>query len=270
VLCAKAYVETKLFEKVSTQRPEILNQMAVCGAFMEEDDLPLRASYCIYENETSAVMVAAILLTAFGEQLAVAHALVMSDLNKSDLKKYRAHLEYPRVWPDSFNSSDDELESVAEKFRRIGLVTTTDDSALVTEVPLAEGSSSRIINPRHETALVKLSTTINHPIAGVGYYGTIALPYDPSSKNAARWANYLNYAESQNSDFVPRLGAWGLRNSGKEIVYSLFLPMNYFGSARHHLVFGTIMNWLVIRTNWLKDNYWKTGIGFESPPDRRI
>ena len=115
VLCAKAYVETKLSENFSNVRPEILNQMAVCGAFMEEDDLPLRASYCIYENEIAPEMVTAILLGVFGEQLCLANALVMSDLNQSDLKKYRAHLEYPRVWPDNFNSSNDELEAMAVK-----------------------------------------------------------------------------------------------------------------------------------------------------------
>jgi hypothetical protein len=58
-------------------------------------------------------------------------------------------------------------------------------------------------------------------------------------------------------DFVPRLGAWGMRSLDRELVYSLFWPTDRPDRGLP----GTIMNWLVTRTMWPKKRYWEAGVG---------
>jgi hypothetical protein len=58
-------------------------------------------------------------------------------------------------------------------------------------------------------------------------------------------------------DFVPRLGAWGIRALNKDLVYSMFWPTDQADSTLD----GTIMNWMVQRTFWLKKRYWSPGVG---------
>jgi hypothetical protein len=58
--------------------------------------------------------------------------------------------------------------------------------------------------------------SVAHPIAGVGYTATIALPIDPPSANIPAFCRELNEAERAMQDFVPRLGAWGMRVSSQD------------------------------------------------------
>ena len=52
---------------------------------------------------------------------------------------------------------------------------------------------------------------------GVGYSATIALPYDPEPEDIPLWCRLLNEAEQKMHDFVPRLGAWGLRGTRQRV-----------------------------------------------------
>ena len=64
-------------------------------------------------------------------------------------------------------------------------------------------------------------------------------------------------------DFVPRLGAWGMRSLDSELVYSLFWPTDRSDTGLPM----TIMNWLVTRTMWLGERYWKPSVGLVREED---
>jgi hypothetical protein len=114
-----------------------------------------------------------------------------------------------------------------------------------------------MISPTAETALLHVSVDTPHPLAGVGYVATIALPYDPPDSEIPFWCRFLNEQEHKMQDFVPRLGAWGMRALNKELVYSMFWPTDRADGTLD----GTIMNWMVLRTFWLKKHYWSSGAG---------
>ena len=94
-------------------------------------------------------------------------------------------------------------------------------------------------------------------MAGVGYAATMALPYDPKPEDIPLWCRLLNEAEQKMQDFVPRLGAWGVRGLDNELVYSMFWPSN----RAENTLAGTIMNWMVRRALWIRDRYWKPAKG---------
>ena len=116
-----------------------------------------------------------------------------------------------------------------------------------------------MIDPAAETAMLHVSTDISHPLAGVGFLATIALPFDPPIDHLAAVSLLLNNLEHQQHDFVPRNGAWGARSMGTELVYSMFWP-----TADGNLAFQSmIMNWMVIRATWLRENFWLPGLGLD-------
>jgi hypothetical protein len=190
-----------------------------------------------------------------GEQLALGYGIAESELLPDTLAGNRANLEYRRRWADP--QDQQVFETIAGQFRERGLISTRGLHGLVLEVPLGGDSPSRLFDPKAETALLHVSTDVQHPIAGVGYAATIALPYDPASADIPSWCSWLNDAESAMQDFVPRLGAWGMRSLDRELVYSLFWPTDRSDRGLP----ATIMNWLVTRTMWLKKRYWQSGVG---------
>ena len=167
----------------------------------------------------------------------------------------RANLEYPRRWAEP--QDPQVVRRDYKQFRERGLVSTRGVHGLVLEVPLGGDSPSRMFDPKAETALLKVSTDVPHPLAGVGYAATIALPYDPASADIPSWCRRLNDAENAMQDFVPRLGAWAMRSLDRELVYSLFWPTDRSDTGLPR----TIMNWLVTRTMWLQERYWEPGVG---------
>jgi hypothetical protein len=169
------------------------------------------------------------------------------------LRASRASLEYPRKWTQPPDLA--EFEGAAEHFRQNGFVTTADAGGLFLEVALAAGPASRTIEPSAETALLHVTTDVKHPLAGVGYLCTIALPLNPPAAQQASWCAYLNEREHEQQDFIPRLGAWGLRGVNMDLAYGIFLPITYASSSLPL----TLMNWMVQRTLWLKLNYWTAG-----------
>ena len=58
-------------------------------------------------------------------------------------------------------------------------------------------------------------------------------------------------------DFVPRLGAWGMRSLDSELVYSMFWPTD----RAENTLAGTIMNWMIQRNFWIREHYWTAGKG---------
>jgi len=258
-LCATAFIETIFNERWPAPDDAALarmNRRAAFGCFFAENGrLGIRASYCIYEKEPASRWVAILLLRAMGEQLALGYGIVQSEFVEGSLPSNRSNLEYPRGWarapnPDIFRES-------AERFTQAGLISTDGPHGLVLEVPLGDGPPSRMISPTAETALLHVSIDTPHPLAGVGYLATIALPYDPPRDAIPHWCRLLNQEEHKMQDFVPRLGAWGIRGLKNELVYSMFWPTDRADSQLDR----TIMNWMVQRTFWLKKRYWSIGTG---------
>jgi hypothetical protein len=258
-LCATAVVETVFRERLpAPAAPELarLNRRACFGSFFTDNGrLGIRATYCIYDKEPAARWVAIALLRAMGEQLALGYGIAQSEWLPETLAGNRANLEYRRRWAEP--QDPQVFDVIASQFRQRGLVSTRGAHGLVLEVTLGGESPSRMFDPKAETALLHVSTDVPHPIAGVGYAATIALPYDPASAEIPSWCSWLNDAESAMQDFVPRLGAWGMRSLDSELVYSLFWPTDRSDRGLP----STIMNWLVKRTMWLKKRYWQSGVG---------
>lgn len=258
-LCATAIIETTFHENVPVADEEgiaRLNRRACFGHFFRANDrLGVRASYCIYEKEPAATWVAIILLRAMGEQLALAYAIAHTEFVPKSLPANRANLEYPRRWelPPDATVFDESAKTFLER----GLVSTRGHHGLVLEVPLADGASSRMIDGRAETALLHVSYDVPHPLAGVGYLATIALPYDPPRDTVPFWCDLLNAEEFGKQDFVPRLGAWGMRGAAGELVYSFFWPTTRADRG----IDLNLMNWNVQRTLWIKARHWRPGTG---------
>jgi hypothetical protein len=66
-------------------------------------------------------------------------------------------------------------------------------------------------SPNWKQSSAKNSKVTWQALGGVGYLGTIALPFDPPLHQLTQWCDYLNAKEHDQEDFVPRLGAWGVR-----------------------------------------------------------
>ncbi|MDB9704052.1 hypothetical protein OAA86_08170 [Rhodospirillales bacterium] len=148
----------------------------------------------------------------------------------------------------------------AKHFQRMGLVSTRGSHGLVLEVPLSEVSApSRMMESSAETAMLHVSIDTPHPLAGVGYLSTIALPIDPPIQEIVEIASKLNELEHEELDFVPRLGAWAIRGLGDQLVYSMFWATPKSDETMH----STMMNWMLQRTFWLRDNFWVSGEGLK-------
>ncbi|KQX40910.1 MULTISPECIES: hypothetical protein [unclassified Ensifer] len=258
-LCAIATIETQFVQGIPNfNRAEIarLNRRCAFGSFHPSDHgIRGKLTFSIYRQEPAAQWVAEILLTALSHQFAFGIAAAQAEVSEELLRANRANLEYPRQW--TYSVTQREIAACAAQFRERGLVSTAGPHGLVLEVPLAKGGRSRMLDPTSETALIHTSTDIRHPTAGVGYLGTIALPFDPSSNQITWWCEHLNTQEHKQEDFVPRLGAWGVRGMNDQLVYSLFWPTNH-GNVN---VLSNIANWLIQRTHWLRENYWAAGTG---------
>jgi len=132
------------------------------------------------------------------------------------------------------------------------------------ELPLSGDCPSRSIDPRAETAILQVSTTVAHPIAGAGYLATLSLPAQQAREDAAEICRRLNEAEMEQTDFIPRLGAWGVQGQNELPGYCCFLPCAEPQTGLHI----TMLWWLAIRGVWLRDRFWapQQGIVFDKVP----
>lgn len=258
-LCATAIIEStfgEYFSSIDDESLARLNRRSCHGGFFTESGrLGIRASFCIYEKEPAEHLVSMLLLQAMGEQLALGFATAHTEWAPETLPGNRANLEFPRKWAQPPSMA--HFEASVQRFNERGFVSTLGDHGIVLEVPLADGPRSIMIDRSAETALLHVSIDVPHPLAGVGYLATIALPIDPSRESIPGWCNRLNEEENQMQDFVPRFGAWAARGAGSELVYSMFWPSDRANEGLE----ATIMTWLVVRTLWLRDRYWSPGKG---------
>jgi hypothetical protein len=230
-----------------------LNRRSAFGSFyLNDGKLECKQTISIYENEPAHRWYALIILTTLGSQLPFAIGQIQSEVSDESLRGNRANLEYPRFW--DIPPSSEIFDQAADRFQSIGLVSTRGTHGLVLEVPLTEDSApSRILDSSAETALLHVSVDTPHPIGGVGYLSTIALPIDPPVSEIVEVANKLNELEHEQLDFVPRLGSWATRGMGDQLVYSMFWPTAQSDETMHQ----TMMNWMVQRVFWLRDNFWR-------------
>ena len=233
-----------------------LNAMAVHGAyFLSDDVIGMKAQYSIYAHEPAPELAAKAILDTFAGQMALGFSVLAGSLSEERLIRERSFQECPRRWdpppePASFSSA-------AEFFRGRGFVSTSSDTGLSLEAVLSGESPSAMMNAEADTALIHVETNVPHPIAGVGYLATIALPVDLPRSVAPQVCHQLNVLEAQQLDFVPRLGAWGLRGVGEQLVYSQFWPNSQpFGEVHR-----TLMWWMILRVRWLKTHYWYPSMG---------
>lgn len=239
----------------------VLNSQAVYGAYLlEEGQLSMRAQYTVYEEEPAAELAARMILDAFAAQMPFGCSNIFASASEDQLRQQRAYQECPRTWQETV--SLDAFESLASIMRGRGIVCTPQEHGITAEIPLSGSCPSRMIERDADTALLVVTTHIPHPVAGVGYLATIALPTDPPAGEIATWCARLNALELRQVDFVPRLGAWGVRGVDNELVYSQFLPMNRpFGHIHQ-----TIMSWMVERAAWLRRLGWERGRGLTGNP----
>jgi hypothetical protein len=236
-----------------------LNRRSAFGSFYIRDgNLECKQSLSIYEEEPAYRWYTHIILAALGSQLPFAIGQIQSEISDEHLRANRANLEYPRQW-ESFPASA-PFDQAVEQFKQMGLVSTRSSHGLVLEMPLSEVSAaSRMIDPQAETALLHVSIDTPHPLAGVGYLSTIAVPIDPAIDEIIEIAHRLNSLEHEQLDFVPRLGAWATRGLGDQLVYSNFWATPRGDDSMH----TTMMNWMVQRTFWLRENFWDPGVGVQ-------
>jgi hypothetical protein len=260
-LYATAVIETVFSERVPAVDEAALarlNRRAVHGNFFcENGRIGLRASCCIYKKEPAVRWIARLLLQAMGEQLALGLGIFQSEFWEETLPFNRANLKFPRQWIVAPNPR--HFRDGAERFSALGLVSSSDHNGLTLEVPLEDGPLSRLADPAAVTALLQLKLDVPHPLAGVGCLTTIALPYVPPAATIPEWCRYLNAEEHKMQDFVPRLGAWGMRGIENDLVYSMFWPTSLGDDIR---VVST-MNWMVQRTLWIRKRYWLAGSGLK-------
>ena len=168
-----------------------LNRRSAFGSFYHAGDgIRSKATYSIYKDEPNSQWVASILSIAFVQQQPLGISIAQAEFSDELARANRASLNYPRDWmrpvpPEAF-------EAFAEDLREAGYMSIAQPDGLALDVDLAEDGSSLILDRNSETALLHISTDIRHPLGGVGYLGTIALPIDPPLHELIEWCGYLN------------------------------------------------------------------------------
>lgn len=243
-----------VFDETGLQR---LNARAVNGAYVSIDGrLHQMAKYSIYENEPASHLAVKIILDTFGDQLPYGLSVARAAMSPVALERERAHHAAPRRW--AVPLPDNTFKQAAAVMNERGLFSSEESAGFVAEIPMSGDVASRLINTNAETALLRVDVATPHPIAGAGYYATIGFPVSPPPEHAAEICRRLNDIELEQNDFVPRIGAWGLRGVSGEPVYSCFIPA--IDSFPHlHTI---LMWWCARRAAWFRDRFWTGGAGF--------
>jgi hypothetical protein len=243
------------FHAIGVQR---LNSWAVHGAYHAVNGrLRQTAQYSIYSNETAVHLAVQNILNAFGGQLPIGRSTALATASAAVLKQQRAHHKMPGRWQNPLD--EESLNAAAGMLQQRGIAASSNATAVWAEVPLSGDCPSRAIDPQAETALLQVNVGVPHPIAGAGYLATISLPLTQVPANAADLCARLNALELLETDFVPRLGAWGLHTPNDLPGYSCFIPSAEPLGAMHM----TIMWWCVQRTLWLRERFWGAKVGLQ-------
>jgi hypothetical protein len=247
-----------VFHDTGVQR---LNAMAVHGTYhLHEGALRQTAQLTIHSNEPAAHLTVQTILNAFGAQLPIGMSLVLATASSAALEEQRKHHAMPREWAKPV--PEESLKKATEALRERGLVASHDAACIWAELPLSGDCPSRSIDPQAETAVLQVDTSIPHPIAGAGYLATISLPLEVPAADSAEICRRLNALELAATDFVPRLGAWGLHGPKSMPAYSCFIPCPE-PFAEMHL---TLLWWSAWRASWLRERLWiaKQGLTLEA------
>ncbi len=262
-LVAVAEIDTKYnpgagfpsFHPTGLQR---LNAMAVHGAYhLNSGKLRQTARYSLYANEPAVHFATQCILNAFGGQLPIGRSTALATTSAAALEQQRAHHALPRQWQKPLDEA--ALKATTTALQQRGLAASNNATAVWAELPLSGDCPSRSIDPQAETALLHVNVGIAHPIAGAGYLATIALPPAPATPDFAELCRRLNAMELGLSDFVPRLGAWGLQGAEDRPGYSCFIPCaEPWGDL--HLI---LMWWCARRAAWIRERLWAAKVGLQ-------
>jgi hypothetical protein len=259
-LVAVAEIDTKYspaglpaFHATGVQR---LNAMAVHGAYHQrERRLRQTAQYSVYSNETAVHLVVQNILNAFGGQLPIGRSTALATSSAAVLEQQRAHHAMPQQWQTPLD--EESLKAAASMLQGRGLAASNNATSVWAELPLSGECPSRSIDPQAETALLQVSVGIPHPVAGVGYLAAISLPLTQAPADSAEVCRRLNALELEQSEFVPRLGAWGLQGANNLPGYSCFIPCAEPWGDLH----TTLIWWCARRAAWLRDRFWAMKVG---------
>lgn len=243
------------FHEIGIQR---LNSWAVHGAYqLSNGRLRQTAQISIYDNEPAVHLAVQSILNAFGGQLPIGLSTAFGVASAAALEQQRAHHAMPRQWQRPLE--EESLNAATSMLQRRGLAASNSATAVWAELPLSGDCPSRSIDPNAETALLQVSVGVPHPIAGAGYLATISLPLTQAPVNSAEICARLNALELEETDFVPRLGAWGLHPPNDLPGYSCFIPSAEPLGGMHM----TIMWCCVRRAAWLRDRFWAAKAGLQ-------
>jgi hypothetical protein len=261
-LVAVAEIDTKhsaagipAFHAAGVQR---LNAMAVHGAYhLSGGKLRQTAQYSVYSNETAVHLAVQSILNAFGGQLPIGRSTALSTSSAAVREQQRAHHAMPQQWQKPLD--EESLKAAVTMLQERGLAASNGPTAVWAELPLSGDCPTRAIDPQAETALLQVNVGIPHPIAGTGYLATISLPLAQAPPNSAEICRRLNALELEQSDFVPRLGAWGLQGPNDLPGYCSFIPCAEPWGDLHI----TLMWWTVRRAAWIRDRFWVARVGLQ-------
>jgi hypothetical protein len=261
-LVAVAEIDTKYsaatfpsFHPTGVQR---LNAMAVHGAYhLSSGKLRQTAQYSIYSNEPAVHLAVQSILNAFGGQLPIGRSTALATTSEAVLEQQRAHHAMPRQWQKPLD--EESLKAATTMLQGRGLAASNGPTGVWAELALSGDCPSRTIDPQAETALLQVNVGIPHPIAGAGYLATISLPLVQAPVNPAEICRRLNALELEQSEFVPRLGAWGLQAPNDLPGYTCFIPCAEPWGDLH----TTLMWWCARRAAWIRDRFWAAKIGLQ-------
>jgi hypothetical protein len=243
------------FHATGVQR---LNSWAVYGSYqLTAGNLRQTAQCSIYSNEPAVHLAVQSILNAFGGQLPIGRSTALATASAAALKQQRAHHAMPGRWAKPLD--EEALTAVTATLQQRGLAASNSSTAVWAELPLSGECPSRSIDPLAETALLQVNVGVPHPVAGAGYLATISLPLTQVPVDSAELCARLNALELEETDFVPRLGAWGLHTPNDLLGYSCFIPSTEPLAGLHM----TIMWWCVRRAAWLRDRFWSAKDGLQ-------
>jgi hypothetical protein len=233
-----------------------LNRMAVYGAYeLREEQLRQTAKVSIYANEPAAHLVAQSILNAFGGQLPIGRSAALATISAAVLEQQRAHHNIAREWKKA--PDEESLKTAAATLQGQGLAAAHDATSVWAELPMSGDCPSRSIDPRAETALLQVTTSMPHPIAGAGYLATIFLPLPAPPADPTEICRRLNELDLEHLEFAPRLGAWGMHGPQDLPGYTCFFPASDVLPGFHM----AMMWWCARRAAWIRDRFWVANQG---------
>jgi hypothetical protein len=243
------------FHPIGVQR---LNALAVHGAYFQNGEaLVQKGQFSIYSNEAAIDYVVYTILSAFGAQLPIGQSVALATESTASLEQQRAHHHMPQKWKKPL--AEGALQDAMASMRARGLAASANDKAVWGEIALSGTCPSRSIDPTAETALIQVNIDTVHPIAGAGYVANLSLPWPKAPADPAGLCRRLNELEMQQSDFVPRLGAWGLHGTKDVPMYTCCIPCAEPYADLHM----TLVWWTAVRATWIRDRFWVAGAGID-------